>query len=220
MAMATKQLPLTGEETSGAVALIPERPSLKSLREAANGCTACPLHKDATQTVFGEGLKRSRLMMVGEQPGDREDVEGHPFVGPAGRVLDKALERAEIERGDVYVTNVVKHFKWKPKGKRRIHQQPRAEEIRACAPWLESEIDVVDPELILCLGAVAVKAIMGPSFKVMRDRGKLGETELGRPAMPTVHPSSILRGPDEDRKDAMAAFVKDLKAAARTLNSG
>jgi uracil-DNA glycosylase len=215
-----RQLPLTGEESSGADVLIPDRLSLKALREAAADCTACPLHKDATQTVFGEGLKRARLMMVGEQPGDREDIEGHVFVGPAGGVLDKGLERAGIERGDVYLTNVVKHFKWKPKGKRRIHQQPRAEEIKACAPWLESEIGVVDPELILCLGAVAVKAVMGPSFKVMRDRGNVGETELGRPAMPTVHPSSILRGPDEDRKDAMAAFVKDLKAAARTLNSG
>ncbi len=198
-------------------ALIPQRPSLKALREAAAGCTACPLHKDATQTVFGEGLKRARLMMVGEQPGDREDVEGHPFVGPAGRILDKGLERADIDRGDVYVTNVVKHFKWKPKGKRRIHQQPRAEEIRACAPWLESEIEVVKPELILCLGATAVKAIMGPSYKVMRDRGRMGETELGRPAMPTVHPSSILRGPEEDRNDAMDAFVKDLRAAGRVM---
>jgi uracil-DNA glycosylase len=212
-----RQLPLTGEEGSGADTLIPDRLSLKALRDAAEDCTACPLHKDATQTVFGEGLKRARLMMVGEQPGDREDVEGHPFVGPAGRILDKGLERAGIERRDAYVTNVVKHFKWKPKGKRRIHQQPRAEEIKACAPWLEGEIEVVDPELILCLGAVAVKALMGPSYKVMRDRGKVGETELGRPAMPTVHPSSILRGPEEDRRDAMAAFVKDLKSAAGTL---
>ena len=214
------QLPLTGEEKSDANTLIPERPGLKSLREAAAGCTACPLHKGATQTVFGEGLKRSRLMMVGEQPGDREDREGHPFVGPAGRVLDKALERAEIERSDVYVTNVVKHFKWKPKGKRRIHQQPRAEEIKACAPWLEGELEVVDPELVLCLGATAVKAIMGPGYRVMRDRGTVGETLLGRPAMATVHPSSILRGPDEDRRDAMDAFIKDLRAAATTLDGG
>jgi uracil-DNA glycosylase len=213
-----RQLPITGEETSGANALLPDRPSLKSLREAAAHCTACPLHEDATQTVFGEGLKRSRLMMVGEQPGDREDREGHPFVGPAGRILDKALERAGIERGDVYVTNVVKHFKWKPKGKRRIHQQPRAEEIKACAPWIESEIDVVDPELILCLGATAVKALMGPAFRVLRDRGEVAQTELGRPAMPTVHPSSILRGPEEDRKDAMAAFVEDLRAARQALD--
>jgi uracil-DNA glycosylase len=193
---------------------------VETLRREAATCTSCELYRDATQTVFGEGPPTAWLMMVGEQPGDREDIEGHVFVGPAGRVLDKGLERAGIERGDAYLTNVVKHFKWKPKGKRRIHQQPRAEEIKACAPWLEVEIEVVDPELILCLGAVAVKAIMGPSYKVMKDRGKLGETELGRPAMPTVHPSSILRGPDEDRRDAMAAFVKDLEAAAATLNGG
>src|SRR5881394_4084998 len=129
------QLPLEGTETSGADAVVPEHPSLKALRQAAAACKACPLWKDATQTVFGEGLKRARLMLIGEQPGAREDIEGHPFVGPAGRVLDQALEQARIERGDAYVTNVVKHFKWTPKGKRRIHQQPRAEEIKACAPW-------------------------------------------------------------------------------------
>src|SRR3954447_13297724 len=136
------QLPLTGEEISGAEALIPERPTLKSLREAAANCRACPLWENATQTVFGEGRKAARVMLIGEQPGDREDIEGHPFVGPAGRVLDQALEQAGIERGDAYVMNVVKHFKWKPKGKRRIHQAPKAEEIKACAPWLEAELEV------------------------------------------------------------------------------
>jgi uracil-DNA glycosylase len=205
------QLPLTGEETSGAEALIPEHPTLKSLREAAAGCTACPLHETGTQTVFGEGLKRARLMLIGEQPGDREDIEGHPFVGPAGRILDQALEQAEIERGDVYVTNVVKHFKWTPKGKRRIHQAPKAEEIKACAPWLEAELDVVDPEVMVCLGATAVRAVIGSKARVMKDHGEFLESRLGRTAMPTLHPSAILRADPEDRDDAMALLVGDLR---------
>ena len=163
------QLPLTGEETSGADALIPESPTLPKLREAGAGCTACPLHETGTQTVFGEGLKRARLMLIGEQPGDREDIEGHPFVGPAGRILDQALESAEIERADAYVTNVVKHFKWSPRGKRRIHQAPKAEEIKACAPWLEAELEVVEPEVMVCLGATAVRAVIGS--KAARDEG-------------------------------------------------
>jgi uracil-DNA glycosylase family protein len=204
------QLPLTGEDTSGAAALIPERPTLRSLREAAAKCKACPLWKTGTQTVFGDGLKRARLMLIGEQPGDREDIEGHPFVGPAGRVLDKALEQAGIERGDAYVTNVVKHFKWKPKGKRRIHQAPRAEEIKACSPWLEAELQVVDPEVLVCLGATAVKAIIGSKARVMKDHGQFLESKLGRTAVPTLHPSAILRAEDEDREDAMAMLVGDL----------
>jgi uracil-DNA glycosylase len=211
------QLPLTGEETSGADALIPDRPTLKSLQEAAAGCRACPLWKTGTQTVFGEGLKRARLMLVGEQPGDREDIEGHPFVGPAGRVLDTALERAEIERGDAYVTNVVKHFKWKPKGKRRIHQQPRAEEIKTCAPWLEAELDVVDPEVLVCLGATAVKAIIGSKARVMKGHGQFLESRLGRTAVPTLHPSAILRVDPEDRDDAMAMLVGDLSRVREHL---
>lgn len=213
------QLPLTGDETSGAVALIPERPTLKSLREAAAGCTACPLHANATQTVFGEGLKRARLMLVGEQPGDREDIEGHPFVGPAGRILDEALDKAGIERADAYVTNVVKHFKWTPKGKRRIHQAPRAEEIKACAPWLEAELDVVDPQLMVCLGATAVRAMIGSKARVMKDHGELWESKLGRTAMPTLHPSAILRADPEDRDDAMAMLVGDLGVARRHLEA-
>jgi uracil-DNA glycosylase len=212
------QLPLTGEETSGAVALIPERPTLTSLREAAAGCEACPLHETGTQTVFGEGLKRARLMLIGEQPGDREDIEGHPFVGPAGRILDQALERAQIDRGDAYVTNVVKHFKWTPKGKRRIHQKPRAEEIKACAPWLEAEMDVVDPEVLVCLGATAVNAVIGSKAKVMKDHGEFLESKLGRTAMPTLHPSAILRAEDDDREDAMAMLVGDLEAARERLD--
>ena len=213
------QLPLTGEETSGAAALIPERPTLRSLREAAAGCTACPLHETATQTVFGEGLKRARLMLIGEQPGDREDIEGHPFVGPAGRILDEALDKAGIERADAYVTNVVKHFKWTPKGKRRIHQAPRAEEIKACAPWLEAELDVVDPELMVCLGATAVRAVIGSKARVMKDHGELWESKLGRTAMPTLHPSAILRADPEDRDDAMAMLVGDLGVARRHLEA-
>jgi uracil-DNA glycosylase len=205
------QLPLTGEETSGADALIPERPTLPSLREAAAGCKACPLHKTGTQTVFGEGLKRARLMLIGEQPGDREDIEGHPFVGPAGRILDQALEQAKIERGDAYVTNVVKHFKWTPKGKRRIHQAPKAEEIKACAPWLEAELEVVDPEVMVCLGATAVRAVVGSKARVMKNHGEFLESKLGRTAMPTLHPSAILRADPEDRDDAMALLVGDLR---------
>jgi uracil-DNA glycosylase len=211
------QLPLTGDETSGAEALIPERPTLPKLREAAARCTACPLHENATQTVFGEGLKRARLMLIGEQPGDREDIEGHPFVGPAGRILDQALERADIDRADAYVTNVVKHFKWTPRGKRRIHQTPRAEEIKACAPWLDAEIEVVDPEVLVCLGATAVKAVIGSKARVMKDHGTFLEASLGRTAMPTIHPSAILRAHDEDRDEAMAMLVGDLESARKRL---
>jgi uracil-DNA glycosylase len=158
-------------------------------------------------------------MLIGEQPGDREDIEGHPFVGPAGRILDKALEQAGIERGDAYVTNVVKHFKWKPKGKRRIHQTPRAEEIKACAPWLEAELDVVDPEVLVCLGATAVKAVIGSKARVMKDHGQFLDSRLGRAAMPTLHPSAILRAEDEDREDAMAMLVGDLARVRERLDS-
>jgi uracil-DNA glycosylase len=209
--------PPTGEEVSGAEALIPERPTLSSLREAAARCTACPLHETGTQTVFGEGLKRARLMLIGEQPGDREDIEGHPFVGPAGRILDQALEQAEIERSDAYVTNVVKHFKWTPKGKRRIHQAPKAEEIKACAPWLEAELEVVDPEVMVCLGATAVRAVIGTKARVMKQHGEFLESKLGRTAMPTLHPSAILRADPEDRDDAMALLVGDLRRARDRL---
>ena len=213
------QLPLTGEETSGAAALIPDHATLKSLREAAARCKACPLHETGTQTVFGEGLNRARLMLIGEQPGDREDIEGHPFVGPAGRVLDQALEQAKIERGDAYVTNVVKHFKWKPQGKRRIHQTPKAEEIKACAPWLEAELEVVDPEVLVCLGATAVKAVIGSKARVMKDHGEFLESRLGRTAVPTLHPSAILRADPEDRDDAMALLIGDLSRVRERLDS-
>src|ERR687897_1931706 len=211
-------MPLTGEEVSAAVELIPERPTLPKLREAAADCRACPLWENATQTVFGEGLKRARVMLVGEQPGDREDVEGKPFVGPAGRILDKALESAGVERGDAYVTNVVKHFKWTPKGKRRIHQTPKAEEIQACAPWLEAEMEVVDPEVLICMGATAVRAVIGSKAKVMKDHGELLESKLGRPAVPTLHPSAVLRAEDDDRADALAMLVGDLTGVRKHLD--
>ncbi len=213
------QLPLDGNETSGAEALIPDRPTLPTLRSAVQECRACPLWEGATQAVFGEGLKKARLMLIGEQPGDREDREGKPFVGPAGRVLDEALEEAGIERRDAYVTNAVKHFKFELRGKRRIHQAPKAEEIKACAPWLEAEMSVVDPELLVCLGATAVRAVIGSKTKVMKDHGTVVESKLGREAMPTLHPSAILRAEDENRRDAMKMLVGDLRRARKRLGS-
>ncbi|HEX2359675.1 MAG TPA: UdgX family uracil-DNA binding protein [Solirubrobacterales bacterium] len=217
--MATKQLPLDGTEASGAEALIPARPTLPRLREAAANCRACPLWENATQTVFGEGLKRARVMLIGEQPGDREDREGKPFVGPAGGVLDKALDEAGIERADAYVTNVVKHFKWEARGKRRIHQAPKVEEIKACAPWIEAEIEVVDPDVLVCLGATAVRAMIGSKHRVMRDHGQFVETKLGRTAVATLHPSAILRADDEDREEAMRMLVDDLRRVRDRLDS-
>ena len=204
---------------SPAVALIPERPTLQALREAAADCKACPLWQGTTQTVFGEGLKRSRVMFVGEQPGDREDIEGHPFVGPAGRELDRGLEAAGIDRADAYVTNVVKHFKFRMRGKRRIHQKPSAEEIRACRPWLDAELEVVQPEILVCLGATAAKALIARDFSVTRDRGELAPSELGPRVLGTVHPSSILRAPDDEaRAEARRLFAEDLKVVARALD--
>jgi DNA polymerase len=202
-------------ETGSAAAFLPERLSLTALREAAAGCTACPLWRTGTQTVFGVGLKRARLMLVGEQPGDKEDLAGVPFVGPAGRVLDEALAEAGIDRADTYLTNVVKHFKWKPHGKRRIHQKPNWSEITACRPWVEAELAVVRPRVLVCLGAVAAQALLGREVRVTRDRGKLLETPLAPAALATVHPSSILRAPDRDtRAREQARFVDDLRLAA------
>jgi uracil-DNA glycosylase len=201
-----------------AARLLPDRLTLKGLQEAAASCTACRLHENATQTVFGEGLKRAEMMLVGEQPGDREDREGHPFVGPAGRLLDRALEEAGIDRSLAYVTNVVKHFKWKPKGKRRIHQKPNAEEITACRPWLDAEITVVDPHVIVALGATAAQALLGRTFRVSRQRGEVFDWPEGRKVTATVHPSSILRAEDEEREAAMAAFVDDLRGVAKLIS--
>jgi uracil-DNA glycosylase len=201
-----------------APASVPDRPTLTKLREAAAGCRACPLWKSGTQTVFGAGRRSAEVMLVGEVPGDREDREGRPFVGPAGRILDQALDDAGIDRDDAYVTNVVKHFKWIPKGKRRIHQRPNAEEISACRPWLEAELRVVKPKAMVCLGATAAKALLGSGFRVTRDRGKLVEMELAPIATGTVHPSSILRIDDEEeRRAARDELSEDLREIARRL---
>ena len=206
-------------DIGSAAEYLPDRLSLTSLREAAVNCRACPLWRTATQTVFGEGAARSELMLVGEQPGDREDREGHPFVGPAGRLLDEALEEAGIDRSDAYVTNAVKHFKWVGRGKRRIHQKPNASEIAACRPWLEAELAVVAPGVLVCLGATAAQALLGRGVRVTRDRGRPLETTLAPVAFATVHPSSILRAPDaEARRREHALFVDDLRAAAAALD--
>ena len=203
-----------------AAAFLPARLSLAGLRDAARDCKACPLWQSGTQTVFGEGLKRARLFLVGEQPGDREDLAGRPFVGPAGRLLDEALAEAGIDRADAYVTNAVKHFKWEPRGKRRIHQKPNWSELAACRPWLDGELAVVEPEVLVCLGATAAQALLGREVRVTRDRGRLLESELAPAALATVHPSSILRAPDEDsRRRERALFVDDLKIAAKLLRS-
>jgi uracil-DNA glycosylase len=192
-------------------------PDLDELRLRAKDCKACDLWKTGTQTVFGEGARDAEVMMVGEQPGDREDIEGHPFVGPAGRVLDTALERVGIDRDSVYITNVVKHFKWRPRGKRRIHQKPNLEEISACRPWLDGELGTVKPRVLVCLGATAAQALLGRQFRVSRQRGEFIDSPLAERVMATVHPSSILRGEPEDREAALADFVKDLEKVAREL---
>ena len=197
---------------------IPDQLTLPALREAAAGCRACDLYKTGTQTVFGEGAGHAQVMFVGEQPGDREDREGKPFVGPAGRVLDEALEEAGIDRRHVYITNAVKHFKWKPQGKRRLHQKPNAAEINACRPWLDGEIAVVKPHLLVLLGATAAQALLGRDFRVSVQRGQLMERPGLPPMMATVHPSSILRAPDDETRELeMRAFVQDLKRVAQHL---
>jgi uracil-DNA glycosylase family protein len=191
----------------------PATRDLETLRKAAASCTGCDLYLNATQTVFGEGPLRPALMMVGEQPGDQEDKQGRPFVGPAGGVLDRGLELAGIARDKVYMTNAVKHFKWTARGKRRIHETPRASEMRACRPWLEAEVEAVAPRLLVCLGAVAVASVLGPGYKVLSQRGQVFESLLG-PALITVHPSSILRVDDSaEREAALELFVMDLKKA-------
>ncbi len=194
----------------------PTRPrSVTDLREAAAGCRACDLWEKATQTVFGEGATSARMMLVGEQPGDKEDLKGRPFVGPAGRILDEGLRAAGIDRSGVYVTNAVKHFRFTQRGKRRLHEKPNAEQIRACKPWLQSEISVVKPDIIVLLGATAAQAVMGPAFRVSKQRGEVMQSPLGIPVLATVHPSSILRATDEaSREAATASFVADLKVAA------
>ncbi|HEY6051058.1 MAG TPA: UdgX family uracil-DNA binding protein [Thermoanaerobaculia bacterium] len=201
-----------------AAPLVPAHPTLPRLRAEAARCRACDLWRRGTQTVFGEGRRTARLLFVGEQPGDREDLEGRPFVGPAGQLLDRALEEAGISRADAYVTNAVKHFKWEPRGKRRIHQKPNAVEIAACRPWLEAELAVVRPKVLVCLGATAAQALLGKAFRVTKSRGVPVASPLAPRVIATVHPSSILRAPDEkSRRREYAAFVRDLKAAARHL---
>jgi len=197
---------------------VPDQLTLPALREAAAGCRACDLYKTGTQTVFGQGAEHAQVMFVGEQPGDREDREGKPFVGPAGGVLDEALAEAGIDRRHVYITNAVKHFKWKPQGKRRLHQKPNAAEINACRPWLDAEIAVVKPHLLVLLGATAAQALLGRDFRVSVQRGQLMERPGLPPMMATVHPSSILRAPDDETREIeMRAFVQDLKRVAKHL---
>jgi uracil-DNA glycosylase len=201
-----------------AAVLVPEHPTLPSLRQAAAGCQACDLWKRGTQTVFGEGRRGAHALFVGEQPGNDEDLAGRPFVGPAGRVLDKALAEAGIDRDDVYVTNVVKHFKWEPRGKRRIHAKPDTLEIRACKPWLDAEIAVVRPKVIVCLGATAAQALLGRQFRVSKQRGELIPSPLAPAVTATVHPSAILRAPDDEtRREETRRFVEDLRKVARLL---
>ncbi len=197
----------------------PTLPIAKSIDEARNrakNCEACDLYKNATQTVFGEGASKPRIVFVGEQPGDQEDRQGKPFVGPAGKLLDTALEQAGIDRNKTYVTNAVKHFKWEPRGKRRIHKKPNSTEIAACRPWLDTEITLLKPEVVVCLGATAAQALLGRTFRVTQSRGQLLESRLAPHIMATVHPSSILRAPDEEsRHREMANFVADLKKLAK-----
>ena len=205
-------------EPNDATPFLPERRNLKALRDAATGCRGCHLWRGATQTVFGEGRKSSRVMLVGEQPGDREDRAGEPFVGPAGRELDRGLEAAGIERADAYVTNVVKHFKFEERGRRRIHQTPKRFEIDACKPWLEEELKVVKPQALVLLGATAAKALLGSSFKVTQHRGELLDSDLAPIVTATIHPSAILRGPDDaTRQQEREAFAEDLRVVAHAL---
>jgi uracil-DNA glycosylase len=193
-------------------------PNLRELREEAAGCRACPLWRTGTQTVFGEGTARARVLLVGEQPGDQEDREGRPFVGPAGRLLDEALERAGIDRSAAYVTNAVKHFKWEARGKRRIHAKPSWSEIAACRPWLESELAVVKPAVLVCLGATAAQSLLGKQFRVTKQRGTWVESDLAPHVTATIHPSAVLRQrTDEDRHREMDALVSDLVAVAAIL---
>jgi len=202
-----------------AASLIPPEPTIPGLRDAAAKCRACDLWKRGTQTVFGEGGgPQPRVMLVGEQPGDQEDIQGHPFVGPAGKLLDKALTEAGIDRKDVYVTNAVKHFKWEPRGKRRIHKKPNSIEITACKPWIEAEIDVIKPHVIVCLGATAAQALLGRQFKVSTQRGMWLPSKLAPFVMATVHPSSLLRAPDEEtRRRETQRFVEEIKLINEAL---
>jgi uracil-DNA glycosylase len=207
-----------GEGAGSAAPLVPPRPTLQRLREAAAGCRACDLWERGTQTVFGEGDPRADVVFVGEQPGDREDVEGRPFVGPAGRLLERAIEEAGLDRRRIYLTNVVKHFKWEPRGKKRIHQKPNAAEISACRPWLDAELAVIRPAAVVCLGATAAQALLGRTFKVTQHRGEVMRAAFAPLVMATVHPSSILRAPDDEaRRAELERFVADLRVLRDAL---
>jgi len=211
-------MPARKSSQNSAEDLIPDQPTLGSLREAAADCRACDLWERGTQTVFGTGRRRAKVMLIGEQPGNEEDLTGKPFVGPAGRLLDDALEEAGIDRSQTYVTNVVKHFKWEPRGKRRIHKKPNAREIAACRPWLEAEIALIKPTVIVALGATAAQALLGPQFRVTKQRGQFIESTLAPYVMATVHPSSILRAPDDDtRRLEYRRFIDDLKKLTRVI---
>ena len=198
---------------------VPEHPTVSNLHAAAQECRACDLWEDATQAVMGEGAPQAHLMLVGEQPGDREDIEGHPFVGPAGRILDQSLERAGIARDDVYITNAVKHFRYKLRGKRRIHQKPDRWQVAACSPWLQAELSAVKPAALVCLGATAGQALLGPHIRIGRDRGRPIESDLAELVTVTTHPSAILRTDDRDREQAMEQFVADLREVAKWLSA-
>jgi DNA polymerase len=192
--------------------------SIEELRQLAAGCQACDLWERATQTVFGEGPETAAVMLVGEQPGDREDMEGHPFVGPAGHILDRALAEAPLDRCLTYVTNMVKHFKWTPRGKRRIHQKPDRQEIQACHRWLVAEVAAIQPDYLVCLGATAVSGVLGSSIRVMRDHGQFFESELGPLVTVTIHPSAVLRAPDEAAREAQYnLLLGDLREVAKRL---
>jgi DNA polymerase len=207
-----------GEAAASALQFLPQRITMTALREAARGCEGCPLYLRATQTVFGKGKVSARIVLVGEQPGHEEDLAGLPFVGPAGRLLDEGLAAAGIPRAEAYVTNVVKHFKWEPKGKRRLHKKPSAREIAACIPWLERELELIRPRVLVCLGATAAQSLLGRDFRVSVQRGKPVASPLAEHALATVHPSSILRqATPADRAREMERFTADLGVAARLL---
>jgi uracil-DNA glycosylase family protein len=201
-----------------AAEFIPEHPTLRALREEVQRCRGCDLYRYASQAVFGEGPRSARIVLVGEQPGDEEDRQGHPFVGPAGKLLNRALEEAGIQRSEVYVTNAVKHFKFEERGKRRIHKKPRVSEVKACHPWLEAEISLLKPEVIVCLGATAAQALLGPKFRLTKERGKFVTHPRGPHVTATIHPSAVLRAPDaEQRHEEYRKFVDDLKGVRNAL---
>jgi uracil-DNA glycosylase family protein len=208
----------TNKESQSAAPLIPPRPSLSKLQKAARDCRACPLWKTGSQTVFGDGARWAQVVFIGEQPGNEEDLAGKPFVGPAGKLLDQALIEVGIDRAAVYVTNTVKHFKWEPKGKRRIHKKPNGREIAACRPWLDAELSVLKPKVLVCLGATAAQALLGKDFRVSQQRGTFVNSPLAERVIATVHPSSILRAPDEEtRREELKRFIADLKKVAKAI---